>query len=103
VDIRIDTLRLQASGMDPDTARRFARLVAEGLGAALATWPAAPGAGLPRGEPAGPARFGGLRVAVGPNAGESPDGQAARVAAEISLGLRSASAAGPGPARAGRQ
>ena len=64
MDIRIDTLHLQVGGMDQDTARRFARLVAERLGAALATWPAAPGPGLADAglaAPAGPA--------IGPDAG----------------------------------
>ena len=85
MDIRIDTLRLQASGMDPDTASRFARLVAERLSVALATWPAAPG------EAAGEARLGALRVAVPARAGDSPDSLAAHLATEVSRSLRSAS------------
>ena len=90
MDIRIDTLRLQASGMDPDTASRFARLVAERLSVALATWPAAPGEAAP-GEAAGEARLGALRVAVPARAGDSPDSLAAHLATEVSRSLRSAS------------
>ena len=101
MDIRIDTLRLQASGMDADTASRFARLVAERLGAALATWPAAPGEAAPGG-----ARLGALRVAVPARAWDSPDSLAAYLATEVSRSLRSASTSrggGSGTAPAGRR
>jgi hypothetical protein len=102
VDIRIDTLRLQASGMDPDTARRFARLVAERLSADLATWPATAGqegsgAAVPRS-----AWLGGLRVTVQAPASGSLESLAAHMAAEVSGALRSAGAAAPGPAAGGR-
>ena len=111
MDIRIDTLRLQASGMDADTASRFARLVAERLGAALATWPAAPGEAGPAeavpGEAApGGARLGALRVAVPARAWDSPDSLAAHLATEVSRSLRSASTSrggGSGTAPAGRR
>jgi hypothetical protein len=103
--IRIDTLHLQVGGMDQDTARRFARLVAERLGAALATWPAAPGPGLADAglaAPAGPAigpdaggpglgRIGSLRVAVQARTWDSPDSMAAHLAADVSRALRAAS------------
>ena len=92
MDIHIDRLRLQASGMDQDTARLFARLVAEHLGAALAAWPAL-GAEPPGSGGAGATRLGGLRVAARPGAWDNPDGLAAHTAAEISRALRSASTA----------
>jgi hypothetical protein len=98
VDVHIDTLRLQVGGMDRTTAHRFARLVAERLSAALATWPAAPGPGQPGTVVPGPARLGSLRVAVGARAWDSPDSLAAHMATEVSRALRSASApAGPRP------
>jgi len=115
VDIRIDTLRLQASGMDPDTAGRFARLVAERLGMALATWPTAPGEAAfgeaafgeaAFGEAPGETRLGALRVAVPARAGDSPDSLAAHLATEVSRALRSASTprgGGSGTAQAGRR
>jgi hypothetical protein len=106
VDIRIDTLRLQAGGMDPDTARRFARLVAERLDAALASWPAAvsqevpdaevPGVAVPRAAEAGlpaprraPPRS--LRIAIQAPASGSQESLATHVAAEVSRALRAAS------------
>lgn len=86
MDIRIDTLRLRASGMDRDAARQFARLVAERLGMALATWQSSPDA----------ERLSGLRIAVQARAGDGPDSLAAHLAAEVSRALRSASTpAGP--------
>jgi hypothetical protein len=108
MDIRIDKLHLQVGGMDQDTARRFARLVAERLGAALATWPAAPGPGLANtglAAPAGPAmgphaggpgagRIGSLRVAVQARTWDSPNSMAAHLAAEVSRALRAARPAG---------
>jgi hypothetical protein len=112
MDIRIDTLHLQVGGMDQDTARRFARLVAERLGAALATWPTAPGPGLANpglAAPAGPAtgpdaggpgRIGSLRVAVQARAWDSPDSLAAHLAAEVSCALRAASTPAGQPAPA---
>ena len=110
MDIRIDTLRLQASGMDPDTAGRFARLVAERLGMALATWPTAPGEAAfgeaAFGEAPGETRLGALRVAVPARAGDSPDSLAAHLATEVSRALRSASTprgGGSGTAQAGRR
>jgi hypothetical protein len=111
VDIRIDTLRLQASGMDADTASRFARLVAERLGAALATWPAAPGEAAPAEAGPGDARpgdawLGALRVAVPARAWDSPDSLAAHLATEVSRSLRWASTSrsgGSGAAPAGRR
>ena len=118
MDIRIDTLRVQAAGMDPDTARRFARLVAERLGAALATSPAAAGQGGPGVAGPGqavprPARLGSIRIAVQAPAAGSPENLAAHLAAEVSVALRSASAPTgspavpthpvPGPGRRGRR
>lgn len=41
MDIRIDRLRLQVSGMHPDAARDLGRLLAEHLAAALAAEPLA--------------------------------------------------------------
>jgi len=112
VDIRIDTLRVQATGMDPDTARRFARLVAERLGAALATSPAAaepggPGAAVPGVAGAGPAapapaRLGSLRIAVQAPAAGTQESLAAHLAAEVSVALRSASAPTGSPGHAHR-
>jgi len=107
VDIRIDTLHVQATGMDPDTARRFARLVAERLGAALATSPAAAepgGPGAAGADPAAPppARLGSLRIAVqAPGAG-TQESLAAHLAAEVSVALRSASASTGSPGHAHR-
>ena len=106
MDIRIDTLRLQASGMDADTASRFARLVAERLGAALATWPAAPGEAEPAEAMPGGARLGALRVAVPARTWDSPDSLAAHLATEVSRSLRSASTSrggGSGTSPAGRR
>lgn len=89
--------------MDPDTARRFARLVAERLAAALASWPAAAGqevpgaevpvpraaeAGLPAPRRAPP---GSLRIAVQAPGSGSRESLAAHVAAEVSRALRAAS------------
>jgi hypothetical protein len=105
MDIRIDTLHLQVGGMDQDTARQFARLVAERLGAALAAWSSAPGPRLadtglaapagpamgPDADGPGPERIGSLRVAVQARAWDSPDSLAAHLAAEVSSALRSAS------------
>jgi len=105
MDIRIDTLRLQVGEMNPDAARQFAQLVAERLGAALATWQAEPvpglaGAGLvalagpaagPDAGGPGPGRIGGLQVAVQARAGDSPDSLATHLAAEVSSVVRSAS------------
>lgn len=78
MDVRIDRLRLEAPGMDPDTARQFGRLVAERLGALLAGAPPA----------SGTARFPSLHISVPGPAGESPGILAASVAAEISRALR---------------
>jgi hypothetical protein len=65
VDIRIDRLRLQVSGMRPDAAREFGRLLAEHLAAALAAAPPEPdGAQLAR-----------LRISVPWPGGQHPGGQ----------------------------
>lgn len=74
MEVRIDRLRLQVSGMQADTARRFGRTVAERLAVALADLPPSPG----------PARLASLRVAVPGSSADNPDGLAAAVAAEIS-------------------
>jgi hypothetical protein len=78
VNVRIDTLRLEVSGMSPDAARQFGRLVAERLGAMLAGAP----------QESGPARVTTLRVSVPWQAGASPGGLAASAAAEVSRALR---------------
>lgn len=92
MDIRIDRIRLRVSGMHPDAARDFGRLLAEHLAAALAAGPPGPG----------PVQLARLRVTVpGPaaqhpgNAG--PAAGAPAVATEISRALRGA-VAGRGPA-----
>lgn len=65
MDIRIDRLRLQVSGMRPDAAREFGRLLAEHLAAALAAAPPEPdGAQLAR-----------LRISVPWPGGQHPGGQ----------------------------
>lgn len=76
--VRIDTLRLQVVGMSPDTASQFGRLVAERLGAELATLPPVPG----------PARFAALGVTVPAPLEASPGRLAAITATEISRALR---------------
>ena len=78
MNVRIDRLSLQVSGMDPETARQFGRLVAERLSAMLAAAPPAPGT----------ARLATQRVQVSWPAGEGPGGRAAATAAEIARALR---------------
>jgi hypothetical protein len=82
VDIRIDRLRLQASGMNQDTAREFGRLLAEHLATIMAATP--PGSSA--------ARLASLRVCVPGSAGQHPGGLALVTAAEISRALRTATA-----------
>jgi hypothetical protein len=116
MDIRIDTLRLQVSDMNPDAARQFAQLVAERLGVALATWSAEPVPGLAGAElvalagPAagpdaggpGPGRIGGLRVMVQARAWDSPHSLATHLAGEVSRAMRSASTPGGSAPAGGR-
>lgn len=77
MDVHIDRLRLQVSGMSPDMARQFGRLVAERLGAMLATAPPAHG----------PARLPSLRVSVSSPPSSSMLSLAASTATEISRAL----------------
>lgn len=77
MDVRIDRLRLQVAGMDADTARQFARLVAERIGTELAALPAA----------SRPARLTNLQVAVPSRAGDHPDSLAAAMATGVSRAL----------------
>jgi hypothetical protein len=84
VDIRIDRLRVQVAGMNPDTARQFGRLFAEHLAAAMAATPPGPG---------GAPRLTSLRVSVPEPAGPNPRGLAPAAlapaaAAEVSRALR---------------
>jgi len=89
VDIRIDTLRVQAAGMSPVAARQFGRLLAEQLAALVAAAPPGDGA----------TRLTTLRVSVPAPAGrpQHPGRLAPGVAAEVSRALNRASA---GPASA---
>lgn len=82
MDIRIDRLRLEVSGMSPDMARQFGRLVAERLGAILTAGP--PASGPPA---SGTTRLTTLRVAVPGRPGAGPASLAASAAAEISRAL----------------
>lgn len=77
MDVRIDRLRLQVAGMNADTARQFARLVTERLGAELAALPPA----------SRPARLTNLQVAVPGQAGDNPDSLAAAMATGVSRAL----------------
>jgi hypothetical protein len=81
VDIRIDRLRLQVTGMSPDAARELGRLLAEQLAAMAAGVPPA----------AGTAPLTSLHVTV-PALGDHPGALAPAVAAEISRTLRTATA-----------
>ncbi|MGH3246737.1 MAG: hypothetical protein ACRDOI_11075 [Trebonia sp.] len=83
MDIRIDRLRLQVAGMNPDTARQFGRLLAEQLAAMVAAAPPAPPA-------PGAARRSSLRVSVPWPAGRHSGGLAPVAATEISRALRTA-------------
>lgn len=83
MEIRIDRLRLQASGMDPDTARQFGRLLAEQLATMLAEAPPASGDA---------ARFTSLSVSVPGPAGQRPGSVVPAMAAGIARALRSATA-----------
>ena len=89
MDIRIDTLRVQAAGMSPDAARQFGRLLAEQLAALVA---APPGGGV--------TRLTALRVSVPAPAGrpQHPGSLASTMAAEVSRALNRAMT---GPARSG--
>jgi hypothetical protein len=94
VNIRIDRLRVQIAGMNPDTARQFGRLLAEHLAAAMAAAPPDPAA------PPGPdsaSRLTTLRVSVPGPTGRNPRGLALAAAAGVSRALRTA-ATGTGPA-----
>lgn len=82
MDVRIDRLRLQVAGMNADMASQFGRLVADRLGAALAT---APPATVP--PASGPARLPSLNVAVHQPAAAIPASLAAAIATEISRAL----------------
>jgi hypothetical protein len=92
VDISIDRLRLQVSGMHPDAARQFGRLLAEHLAAALAAAPPASGA----------TQLTNLRLSVPWPAGQHPDNAypdnvssvraASAAASQISRDLRGAAA-----------
>ncbi len=77
MNIRIGRLRLQASGMSPEAAREFGRLVAERLGVLLEAAPPAPV----------PARVASQRVQICWPAGETLDGRAATAAAAIARAL----------------
>lgn len=77
MDVRIDRLRLQVTGLNADMASEFGRLVADRLGAALATAPPAPV----------PARLPSLNVAVHQPAAAIPASLAAAIATEISRAL----------------
>jgi hypothetical protein len=77
MDVRIDRLRLRIAGMDADTARQFARLVAERIGTELAALPPA----------ARPARLTSLQVAVPGQAGDNQDSLAAAMATGVSHAL----------------
>jgi len=88
VDIRIDRLRLQVSGMRPDAAREFGRLLAEHLAAALAAAPPEPDA----------ARLTRLRISVPwpgreHSGGVRPADAAPAAATEVARALRGAAAA----------
>jgi hypothetical protein len=92
VDTRIDRFRLQVSGMHPDAARQFGRLLAEHLAAALAAAPPASGA----------TQLTRLRVSVPWPAGQHPDNgypgsvspvsAASAAATQVSRDLRGAAA-----------
>ncbi len=84
MNVRIDRLRLQASGMSPEAAREFGRLVAERLCVLLEAAPPAPGTG----------RLASQRVGVGWTAGETPGSRAAATAAEIARALRGGAGSG---------
>lgn len=84
MDIRIDRLRLQASGMNPDMARQFSRLLAEHLAAIMAAAP--PGADA--------AQLPTLRVRVPQRAGQHLRSLAPVTATEISRALDAATRPG---------
>ncbi len=85
MDIRIDTLRVRAAGMNPDTARQLGRLLAERLATILAAAPPS----------SGPTRLISLRVSVPGPAGQHqhPGSLAPAMAAEIARALNTATAA----------
>lgn len=87
MDIRIDRIRLQASGMSPDAARRLGRLLAEHLAATMA---AAPRGSDPAAEMAAAVQLPSLRVRVPQRAGQHPGSLAPVTATEISRALRAA-------------
>ena len=78
MDVRIDRLRLRVAGMNADTARQFARLVEERLGAELAALPPAS-----RGRPGSRA----CRLRSPGQAGDNPDSLAAAMATGVSRAL----------------
>jgi hypothetical protein len=80
VEIRIDRLRLQVPGTNPDTARQLGRLLAEQLATMVAAAPPASGA----------TRLTSLRVLVPGPAGQHPGSLAPAMATEISRALRTA-------------
>jgi hypothetical protein len=77
MDVRIDRLRLRVAGMDADTARQFARLVAERIGTELAALPPA----------SRPTRLTNLQVAVPGQAGDNPASLATAMATGVSRAL----------------
>jgi hypothetical protein len=79
MDIRIDRLRLQVTGISPDAARELGRLLAEQLATMMAAAPAA----------SGTAPVASLRVSV-PALSGHPGTLAPAMAAEISRALRTA-------------
>ena len=85
MDIRIDRLRLMVTGMTPDMARQFGRLLAEQLVTMTATAP-----------PSGAGHLANLRVTVPSTVGQSPGRLAPAMATEISRAL-SIAATGAGP------
>jgi hypothetical protein len=81
MDIRIDRLRVQVTGMNPDMARQFGRLLAEHLAAVMAAGPPMSGDA---------ARLTSLRVSVPGSAGRNPGSLAPAMATEVSRALRTA-------------
>jgi hypothetical protein len=83
VDVRIDRLSLEVSGMSAGLAGRFGRQVAERLSALLATAPLASGPAR-----SGAARLPSLHVSVPEAAGRSQDALAEATATAIARALR---------------
>ena len=94
MDIRIDRLRVQVTGLNPDMARQFGRLLAEHLAAEMAAGPPMSG---------DVARLTSLRVSVPGSAGRNPGSLAPAIATEVSRALRTAATgtAMAGTAKAG--